>query len=335
MRAGLATIAAVAALVAAIAAPASAARVKDLGGVYGPMDNPIIGYGLVVGLPGTGDDAKFVPAIKYLSNMLTNMGANAMPVEVVGAKNSALVMVTAVLGPYSKPNDRLDVSVAAVGNAKSLAGGQLTVCPLWAPGTSTIAIASGSLVVDDEFPTTGRIARGAIVQTEVPTELVIGGKLTFKLQPQKADFSVASRIVDAIHQDMNIDTAAGDAPVARATDAATIEIALTPSQIENPVPFISRIERLTVPGLDIMEARVVINEREGRYSIDGKVEISPVVAGHNGIQVQITSDNADQATTLDNLVEALRRINATPSDVIGILKALESSGALHAKVIRE
>ena len=189
--------------------------------------------------------------------------------------------------------------------------------------------------MDAEFPTTGKIENGALVQAVVPTDLTVDGKLIFKLLPQNADFSVATRIVEAIHQDMNIDTAAGDAPVARAADAATVEITLTASQLENPVPFISRIERLTVPGLDIMEARVVINEKEGRYSIDGNVEISPVVAGYNGIQVQIKSARCDQATTLDDLVKALRDISATPEDVIGILKALESAGVLHAKVMRE
>ncbi len=136
---------------------------------------------------------------------------------------------------------------------------------------------------------------------------------------------------------MNIDTSAGAAPVARALDAATIEITLTPAQLDNPVPFISRIERLNVPGLDYdMEARVVIDERGGEfYAINGNVEISPVVVGYNNIQIQIRPDAAATATTLDDLVSALRALSAAPSDVVGILKALDSAGALHAKVVRK
>jgi len=321
---------------ALLAGTAEAVRIKDLGRVSGPTENPLIGYGLVVGLNGTGDDAKFAPSIKLLSNMLTQMGASNLPIEVRGTKNVAVVEVSGTLPAFSASvGDRFDVKVSAVGNAKSLAGGHLVVCPLSALGL-VYASASGDVRVDQQNLTGGTIEQGGIVQEEVPVELLPGGKLTFKLLPQNADYSVATRIVEAIHQDMNIDIAKGDAPVARAVDAATIEVTLTQSQAENPVAFISRLERLSVPGLDYdMEAKVFIDEKAGTYSWNGNVEISPVFVQHANMQIQIRPTQGEEATTLQDMVQALKDLNATPSDVIGIIKALEAQGALHAKVIRK
>mgnify|MGYP001255401754 CR=1 FL=1 len=321
---------------ALLCASAQAVRIKDLGKLYGPMENPLVGYGLVVGVNGTGDDAKFAPAIRQLSNMLNSLGANNLPVELVGAKNVAIVSVSATLPAYNSIGDRFDVQVAAVGNAKSLAGGRLVVCPLAGPTGELIAIASGDLLVDAALPTTGAIPRGAIVQNAVPTELTPGGKVTFKLLAQNADSSVATLIVQAIHQDMNIDTTT-QTPVAVAVDPATIEVRMNDSQLANPVAFISRLERLLVPGLDdAMEARVVIDEKKGTfYAMNGNVEISPVVVGHGNIQIQIQQASGDEATTLNDLVRALAAVNASAADVVGIVKALEDAGALHAKVIRK
>jgi flagellar P-ring protein FlgI len=321
--------------------PAHAVRIKDLGQIYGPMENPIVGYGLVVGLSGTGDDSKFATAIKVLSNTLTNLRISSSPLEVRGAKNAAVVMVSATLPAYNHVGDRLNVQVASVGNAKSLVGGKLVICPLGVPDVAEmIALASGEIKVDDANPTSGAIEGGAIVQKSVPTDLIPGRKLTFRLL--NADFSIATRIVEAIHQDMNIDTAGGQQPIARAADAATIEIALTDRQMEDPVPFISRIERLSVPGVAYdMEARVVLDEKKGAFwAINGNVEIAPVTVGYGTFQVEIKSQEAKtaqaaQTTTLDDLVLALKTQQATPEDVNGILKALEAAGALHAKVVRQ
>jgi len=320
----------------ALLSPAGATRVKDIARLEGPMANPLVGYGLVVGLNGTGDDRKFAPAIRMLSNMLSNLGAGTLPAEVAGSENVAVVAVEATLPPFNRQGDRLDVEVSAVGNAKSLEGGRLVVCPLTAGG-AVYAIASGRLQADRRNPTTATIPEGAMVQREVAPELTPGDKLTFKLLPQNADYSVATRIVNAIHQDMDVDPARGDRPVARAVDAATIEVELSEKQLENPVPFISRLERLNVPGLSHdMEARVVIDEGDGSfYAINGNVEISPVVVGWNGIQVKIQPSSGQETTTLDDLVSALRQIGASAPDVIGILESLETAGALHAKVIRK
>jgi len=353
---------------ALIAGTAEGVRIKDLGRVYGPMENPLVGAGLVVGLPGTGDDAKFTPAIRALCNMLTNLDAGSLPIEVRGTKNVALVMVSATLPAYNSKGDKLDVQVSSIGNAKSLAGGQLLICPLLGPrmkatqpnggisgqasgGTDDLAvsqgtgqsrslkvyaIASGYVKVDGANPTQGTVVRGAEVQSAVPAELTPGNKVTFKLLPQNADASVATLIVQAIHQDMNIDTTRGDLPVAYAADPATIEVKLNDSQAANPVAFISRLEKLWVPGLDYaLEARVVIDEKKGTFfAMNGNVEISPVVVGQGNIQITIKPAQGEEATTLDDLVQALKDLNATPADVAGIVKSLEALGAIHAKVIR-
>jgi flagellar P-ring protein precursor FlgI len=275
--------------------------------------------------------------IKVLSNMLTNLGAGSLPIEVRGTKNAALVMVEGTLAPFNSIGDRFNVRVAAVGNAKSLAGGQLVVCPLSAGDGKMYAVASGEVEVDVTRPTKGAVINGGIVQESVPAQLTPNNRVTFKLLPQHADYSVATRIVTAIHQDMNIDIAHGDAPVAKAVDAATIEVKLSDKQLEDPVSFISQIERLAVPGLDYdIEAKVVIDGKKGTYyAMNGNVEIQPVTVGYGAIQVQIRPTQGEEATTLDDLVDALRKLNATSKDVVGILEALEKVGALHAKVIRE
>jgi flagellar P-ring protein precursor FlgI len=316
---------------------AGAATIKDLARVYGPMENPVVGYGLVVGLSGTGDDTKFSPASKLFSNMLTNLGAGSLPIEVRNSKNVAVVMISGKLPPFSRVGDIFDVEVSAVGNAKSLAGGQLVVCPLTAGDQMMYAVASGLVQVDEERPTAGRVSQGGIVQKSVPYELTPGNKVTFKLLPQNADYSVATRIVNAIHQDLNIDTSTGAAPVARAVDAATIEVTLNQTQAANPVAFISQLERVTIPTLDyVMEARVVIDERnETYYAMNGNVEISPAFVGQRNIQIQIKPVSGSDTTTLDELVTAFKLLNATPADVIAVMNALEASGALHAKVIRK
>ncbi|MCD6405438.1 MAG: flagellar basal body P-ring protein FlgI [Planctomycetes bacterium] len=315
-----------------------AGRIKDIAELHGPMENPIEGYGLIVGLNGTGDDAKFQPAIKLLSNMLSNLGAGVLPAEVLGTKNVAVVTVSATLPPFNKVGDRIDIQVAAVGNTKSLAGGRLELCPLGAGGR-ILAIASGSLRVDALNPTTAVIEKGAIIQRSVPADLTPGGKLTFKLLAENVDYSIATRIVNAINEDymFGADSGGNARPIARAADAKTIEVTLTPEQLANPVPFIYRLERLTVPGLEqAMEARVVIDEKNGTFfAINGNVEISPVVVGHGNLQVEIKKNLDDQTSTLDDLVAALRDLDAAVPDVIGILKALEAAGALHAKVIRK
>jgi flagellar P-ring protein FlgI len=326
---------------ALLAGAAQAVRIKDLGRVYGPMETPLTGYGLVVGLSGTGDDVKFLPAVKMLANTFANLSPEARNVafDMRGAKNVAVVMVSATLPPFSRIGDRITIEVASAGNAKSLAGGRLILCPIGVtmPGYEDIAIASGDVKVSETTPAKGVIEGGAIVQMAVPDELTPNRKITFKLLPQNADYSVATHIVKAIHEDMNIDTEAGQPAVAHAVDAATIEIALSDKQLEDPVRFISRIEQLSVPGLDFdMEARVVIDEKSNTfYAINGNVEISPVVVDYNAILIQIKANQSSTTTTLDDLVATLRQVNATPADVIGILKALESAGALHAKVVRK
>ncbi len=319
---------------------AFAARIKDIAEVYGPMENPLVGTGLVVGLSGTGDDAKFAPAIKQLANMLSNLGAEALPAEVAYSKNVAVVTVWATLPKFNKVGDRLTVEVSGVGNAQSLEGGRLALCPLMAPGPdgrmAVYAIAQGTLSVDPQWPCNAVIEDAAIVQRAVPTDFLPGNRVTFKLRNEYADYSIAANIVKAIHADLNIDTLKGDSAVAFAVDARTVEVRLSEEQMADPVGFISQLEWLGVPGLSRdLEARVVIDERRGLfYAIAGNVEVSPAFARHGNLEVAIKADE-DQGTTLEDLVKGLRDLEASPEDVVGILKELEALGALHAKVIRK
>lgn len=320
-----------------VTATAFGTRVKDIADLYGPMENPLVGYGLVVGLAGTGDDAKFQPAIKGLANLLSTLGAQALPVEVAKSKNCALVTVSATLPAFNRMGDKLDVHVAAVGNAKSLEGGRLVLCPLGAPSAGMLATAEGSLRVEATRPTTGVIERGAIVQREIPAQQTPGNKITFKLRAEHADNAVAARIVETIHESEDINPALGDTPIARAVDAATIEVSLSAEQLADPVPFIAQLEWLPVPGLDLnLPARVEIDVTNGTfYAINGSVEISPVVVQYGNLQVEIKPKRGGQGSTLDDLITALRTLDATSEDVIGVLKALESVGALHAQVVRK
>lgn len=229
--------------------------------------------------------------------MLSRMGVEALPSEVMASKNVALVSISATLPKFGRMGDWLKVDVAAVGNAKSLEGGRLVLSPLLAPmpgqqGLVTYAVAQGALKTDPNNPTTACIENGAIIQREVPAQLTPGNRITFKLLDGYTDCEVATLIVKVIHEDLNVDTTsakmggAGDLPVARAVDPATVEVTLTPQQAADPVPFISHLERLPVAGLSsAMEARVVIDEKNGAfYAINGNVEISPVVVGYRNLQ---------------------------------------------------
>lgn len=337
-------IAVLLAAVLLLTAPAGAwaVHLKDISEIDGPVENPIEGTGLVVGLNGTGDDAKFAPAIEHLSNMLRRLGNDALPQQVVASKNVALVNVSAMLPKYNYVGQKLRVSVAAVGNAKSLEGGRLLVCPLLAPDSTgetlvAYATANGRLMIDRDTPTSGHIETGAIVRKSVPAELTLDGKLIFRLDEPYANATVASRVVNAINQDKSFNGAGSGSAIAKALDPRTIQVQLTPEQLADPVTVISELERLSIPSVARdMVATVVIDGRKGLfYAINGNVEISKAVVAYENLQLEIKPQQEGEATTLDDLVKALRVLDASPRDVIGLLLALKDAGALHAKVVRK
>lgn len=346
---------------------ASEVRIKDLGRFMGWRQNVLVGYGVVVGLAGSGDSPRNATTRQALTNVLNRMGLHVTP-EDVASRNVAVVMVTATLPPAANVGDRLDVSVSSIGDARSLAGGTLLMTPLLGADQRPYAVAQGALVVggysfeansniqQKNYPTGGVIPGGASVETGVTADLVNGdGQMTFILKD--ADATTAVRIADRI----NADLGPGAARV-RGADAVVINAA--PWRVD-PFRLVARVENLTVQPSDL--GRVVVNERSGTVVAGSEVQISSVVISQGDIRVSVTIENepsqplltnAEGArslivtntrlsvrqpqrdavirfpnTTVGDLVEGLQRLHVETREIIGILQALKAAGALHAEII--
>lgn len=353
------------AAVPAQAADTAAARIKDVARVSGVRDNQLMGYGLVVGLAGTGDSTRSVYTIQSIANMLKTYGITVNPQQ-IQAKDVAAVIVTATLPPFAKNGDTIDVTVGALGDAKSLQGGVLLQTPLRAGNGQVYAVAQGPLSVggfifgaggssvQKNFPTAARIPGGAIVEQDVPTVLTdeTGSVVLALNQP---DFTTASRIAAAVNQ------AFGNIAVAR--DPGTVILSVPPAYGGNVVDFVAAVEELPVTPDSV--ARVVINERTGTVVVGGNVTIDAVAVSQGGLSVQITRTTAvsqpppfsggstvtTHNTTMNaqepaanvislpamasvsDVVRALNAVGATPRDIIAILQAMKAAGALHAELV--
>ena len=330
--------------------------------------NQLIGYGLVVGLDGSGDQttqAPFTP--QSLENMLQQFGitvpANARP----QLKNAAAVMVTADLPAFAKPGQAIDVTVASIGNAKSIRGGQLLMTPLRGADGNTYAVAQGSVVVGGisaqgksgssvqvNISASGRIPNGASVERTVPSAFGAGGDITLNLNT--ADFTTAARIAAAINGAYGAGTAA---PV----DGGTVSVR-GPADPGQKVAWLGAIQNLDVtPGA--APARIIVNSRTGTVVIGQDVRVTAAAVAHGAIQVTIgeqslvsqpnafsqgqtavvpsssiavSEDGAHMfkfgpGVSLDTIVRAVNQVGATPSDLISILQALKQAGALHADLV--
>jgi flagellar P-ring protein precursor FlgI len=350
-------------------AAADTARLKDLGKFAGWRDNPLVGYGLVTGLAGTGDSAANKATRQSIANMLAQFDVAVQPDDIV-SRNTAAVMVTATLPPVSTTGDTLDVTVTSIGDARSLAGGALLITPLKAPNGRVYALAQGAIsvggykydingnVAQKNHPTTGSIPSGASVEQPVKAN-VLGedGKLTFTLAD--ADFTTAARVASAVNQ-------AVGSQVADPRDAESIEIRV-PANVKL-VDFVARIEGLSVE--PDARARVVVNERTGTIVAGGDVRIAKVAISHGDLKISIVTDNSvvqpilirqggargerplalansrvdvreqeDNAyvgasnNTVADLIQALTQIKTNTRDIISILRAIKAAGALHADLI--
>jgi len=337
------------------------ARIKDIAKVQGVRSNQLVGYGLVVGLAGTGDSNKITYTIDSIVNMLRSFGITIAAAQ-LQPKNIAAVMITAQLPPFVKPGDTIDVTVSSAGDAKSLQGGILIQSPLKAANGAVYAVAQGPVSVggfaagtagasqQKNSVTAGIISNGAIVEQEVPTKMEDNGNIALSLS--QPDFTTANRITETINQQYG--------PIAGAQDAGTVVIKVPAEYADNLVGFISGIEELTVAPDNI--ARVVVNERTGTVVMGDNVTIDSVAVTQGGLTIKIASDtNVSQPqtqtggstvvtknTTVDvkeqhnnlillpasssvrDVVSALNAVGATPRDVISILQAIKSAGALHA-----
>lgn len=355
-------------VVFALCGNAEAERLKDLATLAGVRSNPLIGYGLVVGLDGSGDQTTQTPfTAQSFSNMLKQFGIVIPAGTNFQLKNVAAVSVHANLPPFVKPGQTIDVTVSSVGNAKSLRGGSLLLTSLKGADGQVYALAQGELVVGGfgakgadgskvtvNVPSGGRIPNGAVVEREVPTAFADTASLVFNLK--RADFTTAKRVADTINNLLGSN-------VARAMDAMSINVT-APRDTDQRVTYVSVLENLDItPGE--APARVIINSRTGTIVVGNHVTVSPVAVTHGSLVVtvaegvKVSQPNAfsggqtvvapqssvsvkeeknrmfemKKSTTLEDIVRAVNQVGAAPGDLMAIIEALKEAGALNAEVV--
>lgn len=343
---------------------ADAARLKDMASVKGVRSNQVIGYGLVVGLRGTGDKAGARFTTQSLRSLLAKMGI-ALDPNAIRVANVAAVMVTAKLPPFARTGSRLDAVVSSIGDAASLEGGMLLMTPLLGNDGEIYAIAQGALAVggfsvegggasvSQNHPTVGTLVGGAIVEREVPYEL--GGRDDFEIALHEPDFTTALRTARRINE-------AFEAGVASARDAGTLDLNVPAAYADDVVGFLARVEALDV--VPDKAARIILNERTGTIVMGDAVRVSTVAVSHGNLTVIVNTTNSvsqpqpfgqgrtariqnteieafeeksrlnviESTVTIGELVRALNAMGTTPTDLISIIQAIKASGALSADV---
>ena len=346
-------------LLLAIAAPA--ARLKDLIDIEGVRDNQLVGYGIVVGLAGKGDSQQTVFSNQSLTNVLERMGVAVSPTA-IRVKNTAAVMVTATLPPFAQPGTRIDSTIAAIGDASTLQGGILILTSLRGADGQVYAIAQGPVVTGGfiagrggasqsvNHPTVGRAPNSAIVERAAPS---VAPKTVAHLQLREPDFTTSARIAEAINKRFTN---------AHADNAGLVSVPIPSDFATRSAEFIAELESLIVE--PDRAARVIVNERTGTIVLGKDVRISPVAIMHGNLNVEVQSTPEvsqpgslsqgttqvvqqdkvaateeksrnvllKQGATIEELVRALAAIGSTPRDVIAILQALKSAGALEADI---
>ncbi|MBX5460570.1 MAG: flagellar basal body P-ring protein FlgI [Steroidobacteraceae bacterium] len=350
------------------AGPARAERVKDLASVAGVRTNQLIGYGLVVGLDGTGDQTSQAPfTIQSIRNMLAKFGVTIPPNVNPQLKNVAAVVVHAELPPFAKPGQTIDVTVSSIGNAGSLRGGSLLMTPLRGIDGEVYAIAQGSMVVSGfgangkdgsrislNVPSSGRIPNGATVEREVPTNFATMPNVILNLHTP--DFTTAARLAEGINKMLGDGTA-------EALDAVSVRVA-APVETNQRIAYVSTLESIEIePGE--APARVIVNSRTGTVVIGSHVRVSAAAVSHGSLSVTITErldvsqpgafSRGETVVTprstievtqpdarmfvfnpgvdLDEIVRAVNQVGAAPGDLVAILEALKEAGALRAELI--
>lgn len=345
---------------------AAAARLKEIASLEGVRDNQLMGYGLVVGLNGTGDKRQTVFSAQALTNILRRMGVTVNPNAIL-VRNMAAVMVTATLPPFAQPGTRIDVTAAAIGDASNLQGGMLLLTSLQGPDGEVYAAAQGALLTGGfvaggggnaqvlNHPTVGRIPNGGIIERGPPS---VAPSNKIRLQLRQADFSTAARVVEAVNRRFPNEAQ----PAARAESSAAIAIDIPAEFTSRPVEFVAEIESLTVDA--DRPQKIVINERTGTIVAGKEVRISPVAILHGALSVEVRTQFEvsqpkpfsqgettvvpnvkvdakeqkaqnvvlNQGATVEDLARALQAIGSTARDIIAVLQNMRAAGALSADI---
>ncbi len=349
----------------ALAPPAYAARIKDISSIKGVRENQIIGYGLLIGLNGTGDKNQTQFTAEALTSVLGKMGISIGEGE-IKVKNVASVMVTAMLPPFARTGSHLDAVVSSLGDAKSLEGGTLIMTPLFGSDGAIYAIAQGPISVGGfsagggagsgvtvNHPTVGRIANGVIVEREL--EVDIETRSHFEMAMETPDFTTVLRTASVINEHF------GEG-VARALDGGTLELEVPAAYRGRIVSFLAEMEGLEVQRDNL--ARVVLNERTGTVVMGAAVRVSEVAVAHGNLTVSINVSNEvsqpgpfsagetarlsntevsafeengqlhvlEDSVTIGDLVRGLNAMGVTPRDLITIIQAIKSAGALSGEL---
>ena len=350
----------------AVCVPSQAVRIKDIANIKGVRHNQLVGYGLIVGLNGTGDDDDLRYTIQSMAAMLEKMGVTVRA-EDIESENVAAVMVTAELPPFARVGTQIDVIVSSIGDAENLQGGTLLFTPLKAADGQVYAIAQGPVStggfqaagnagggVQKNFPTVGRVPGGAIIEKEISINFNQKKTLTFVLH--QPDFTTASRMARAIN-------AAVNDQIARTQDAGTIEVQVPQKYTGNVVELATLIENLGVTPDSI--SKVVINERTGTVIMGENVRISTVAIAHGNLSIQIKERKdvsqplplsrggqtvvvpdsdvlveegskplflVESGVSIGEVVRALNALGVSPRDLISIFQALKAAGALQAEL---
>lgn len=345
----------------------AASRIKDLVSIEGVRDNQLVGYGLVVGLAGTGDRQQTVFSVQSLTNILQRMGVTVPPAAII-VRNTAAVLVTATLPAFAQPGGKLDVDVAAIGDSSNLQGGLLILTPLRAANGRVFAVAQGSVVTGGfvagrggnsqtvNHPTVGRVVDGAIIEQAPPS---IAPTDSLNLQLRRPDFVTAARMADTINKKFGM----SDQFTAQAVNSGLVSVHVPRSFQGRTVDFVAAVEDVELDA--DRSAKIAINERTGTIVLGGDVHVAPasILQGNLSVQIQTsysvsqpapfksggetvvvpevnvtaTQDKAKnvvlkEGATVDDLVHSLMAIGSTPRDIIAILQNLKAAGAIDAEI---
>lgn len=315
-----------------LVAPVHAARLKDVATVKGVRENILIGYGIVVGLRGSGDSSADVTG-QSLSRLFGKLGLDIQNNAAVKSKNAAAVIVTAKLPPFARVGNKIDITVSSIGDAPSLEGGTLLVTPLRAGDQNVYAVAQGSVTIGSiadgttkNFPTVGRVVSGATIEKDVDTNF--SSKKNFRLALHNPDFTTSARVAALINAELG-------GKFANARDSGTIDVVVPFNYDGNSVELLATLENISV-NVDT-RARVVLNERTGTVVMGDRISISPVAIAHGDLAIEVKDSKSKteriaelKSANVSDLVKGLNALGVQPKDLTAIFQTLKEVGALQA-----